>query len=73
MADAAYTIFFAAIFVGGSSFLHLFAVKEWPRVAAALRGERFDEVPVAPNRGQISIVERPQPILKPATISICRI
>ncbi len=73
MADAAYTVFFAAIFVGGASFLHVLAAREWPRVAAALRGEFYEEVEVAPTSGQVSVSERAQPILEPVSISICRI
>ena len=73
MADAAYTIFFVAVVVGGASFLHLSLQREWGRIQAALRGERFVELPVPPTAGQVSISERAQPILQPAEISICRI
>lgn len=73
MADAAYIVFFSAVFVGGASFLHLSLKKEWDRVAAAWRGEWFEEVEVTPTAGQICISARPQPILEPVSISICRI
>jgi hypothetical protein len=73
MADAAYTLFFGAVFVGGASFLHLLTAKEWNRVAAALRGEWFEELTPAPTAGRIAVTERLDPKLEPVAISICRI
>lgn len=73
MADAAYIVFFATVFVGGASFLHLSLAREWQRIAAAWRGEWFEDVQVTATAGQVSVSERPQPVLAPVSISICRI
>ncbi len=73
MADAAYTVFFAAVLLGGGSFLHLSLRREWKRIAAALRGEMPDAVILPASAGTVIAWERPQPILQPVEISICRI
>lgn len=73
MADAAYSVFFAAVLVGGASFLHLSLRREWQRIAAALRGDMPEVVYLPETAGTVTSWERPHPILQPVEISICRI
>jgi hypothetical protein len=73
MADAAYSVFFAAVLLGGASFLHVTISQEWKRISAALRGEAIGRGPLPESFGQVTATERPQPILRPVEISICRI
>jgi hypothetical protein len=73
MADAAYSLFFVAIILGGASFLQLTLQREWSRIRAALNGERFAEVDLPATAGSVRTWERRQPILEPVTISICRL
>ena len=75
MIDAAYTFFFVAVLLGGASFLHLSIRHERERICAALRGEQpeVEVLVLPPTAGQVVAWERPQPILKPVEISICRI
>ena len=73
MADAAYSIFFAAVLLGGASSLHLTIRREWHRIAAALRGEVPEFVLLPESTGTVTSWERPHPILQPVEISICRI
>jgi hypothetical protein len=73
MADLAYAFFFVAILLGAASFLHVSLQREWRRIAAALNSRHFQEVDLSPNAGQVNVRERPQPILQPVRISICRL
>jgi hypothetical protein len=73
MADAAYSLFFVAVLLGGASFIHVTVQREWRRIRAALHAERFEELARPATAGSVRIWERPQPILEPVTISICRL
>ena len=73
MADAAYSLFFAAVLLGGASFLQLTLRREWQRIAAALRCEVPEAVVLPESAGTVTAWERPHPILQPVEISICRI
>ena len=73
MADAAYSLFFVSVLLGGASFMHVTVQREWRRIRAALNAERFEEVALPATAGSVRIWERPQPILEPVTISICRL
>ena len=73
MADAAYSLFFVSVLLGGASFIHLTVQREWRRISAALHSERFEEVDLPATAGSVRTWERPQPILEPVTISICRL
>lgn len=73
MADAAYSLFFVSVLLGGASFIHVTVQREWRRIMAALHSERFEEVDLPATAGSVRTWERPQPILEPVTISICRL
>ena len=73
MADAAYSVFFAAVLLGGASFLHISLRREWQRIGAALRCEALEIIVLPASAGTVTAHERPQPILRPVEISICRI
>ncbi len=73
MADAAYSFFFIAVLLGTASLFHLTLQREWHRIRAALRGERVDGLVLPETAGRVMVWERPQPILQPVHISICRL
>ena len=73
MADAAYSVFFAAVLIGGASFLHLSLRRDWQRIAAALRGDMPEVIFLPASAGTVTSWERTHPILQPVEISICRI
>ncbi len=73
MADAAYILFFAALAVGSAASLQASLTSDWGRIKSALRAEPFEEVPLAPDAGRITVIEDMQPALKPVSISICRL
>jgi hypothetical protein len=73
MLDYAYPFFFVAILLAGIAAIHVWLMRDWPRLVAALNGQLPQDVPVSPNAGEIHVWERRQPMLQPAVISICRI
>jgi len=73
MLDAAYALFFVAVLAGSALLLWFNLRRDWPSVAAVLRGEMPDAASPPPGAGEAHVSERRQPILQPVTISICRI
>lgn len=73
MLDAAYALFFVAVLIGSGLVLWFSLRGEWARMAAVLRGEMPAAASPPPGAGDTQVRERSQPILQPATISICRI
>lgn len=73
MPDTAYAVFFVAVILGSAFILYLSLRRDWDDILSALRGELPVRPLPEPSFGQVSVWERPQPILQPVEISICRI